>query len=77
MTMPGPSGAELITKILACNASLPILVVSMHNEPQIAASAIMAGALGYLSKDCDPEMLMAAIRLVAAGGRYSPPGRGV
>lgn len=70
MTMPGISGVELITRIRVQNASLPILVLSMHNEPQIARRALGAGASGYLTKDSDPEVLLAAIRKVASGGRY-------
>lgn len=74
MTMPGISGVELITRVRAENASIPILVLSMHNEPQIARRALAAGASGYLTKDSDPEMLLAAIRKVASGGRFIDPG---
>jgi DNA-binding NarL/FixJ family response regulator len=70
MTMPGISGVELITRVKAQNPAQKILVLSMHNEPQIARRALAAGAAGYLTKDSDPEVLLAAIRRVAAGGRY-------
>lgn len=70
MTMPGISGIELISRVKAQNPSQKILVLSMHNEPQIARRALGAGAAGYLTKDSDPEVLLAAIRRVAAGGRY-------
>lgn len=70
MTMPGISGIELITRIKALQPALPILVLSMHNEPQIARRALAAGAAGYLTKDSDPEVLLAAIRKVATGGRH-------
>lgn len=42
----------------------------MHNEPQIARNKLKAGALGYITKDRDPEMLIAAVRKVAGGGRF-------
>ncbi|MFH2135574.1 MAG: response regulator transcription factor [Pseudomonadota bacterium] len=70
MTMPGISGIELISRVKAQNPEQKILVLSMHNEPQIARRALGAGAAGYLTKDSDPEVLLAAIRRVAAGGRY-------
>lgn len=73
MTMPGISGVELITRIRAQNATLPILVLSMHNEVQIARRALSNGASGYLTKDSDPEVLLAAIRKVAGGGRFIDP----
>lgn len=73
MTMPGISGIELITRIRAHDAKLPILVLSMRNEAQVARSAIKAGANGYLTKDNEPEMLLAAIRRTAAGKRFIDP----
>jgi DNA-binding NarL/FixJ family response regulator len=73
MNMPGISGAELITRVKAHQADLPILVLSMHNEPQVAARALKAGANGYITKDCEPVILIAAIRKVAARGKYIDP----
>lgn len=73
MTMPGISGPELIARILAHDHPPPILVLSMHNEPQIARRALAAGAAGYLTKDNNPELLLAAIRRVAGGGRFLDP----
>jgi DNA-binding NarL/FixJ family response regulator len=45
----------------------------MHNEAQMAARALKAGARGYTTKDSDPALLLSAIRKVAAGGRYIDP----
>jgi len=73
MTMPGISGPDLIARILAHDNPPPILVLSMHNEPQIARRALAAGAAGYLTKDNDPPILLAAVRKVAAGGRFLDP----
>ncbi|MGJ7512888.1 response regulator [Pseudomonas baetica] len=70
MSMPGISGDDLVARIRAHYPKLPILVLSMHNEVQIAQRALKSGASGYLTKDRDPETLLAAIRRVAAGGRY-------
>lgn len=73
MSMPDISGVNLITRIRAQRPELPILVLSMHNEPQIARRALKAGADGYLTKDNEPEILLDAIRKVAAGGRFIDP----
>jgi len=73
MTMPGIDGISLIGHIKACHAGLPILVFSMHNEPQIAFRALQAGAAGYVVKDSDPETLLAAIYKVVGGGKYIDP----
>lgn len=70
LNMPDTQGVELIEKIHRFDNRLPILVLSMHEETQIAMLAIQAGASGYLTKDSDPLQLLAAIRKVAAGGRF-------
>jgi DNA-binding NarL/FixJ family response regulator len=73
MNMPGPNGVELIKRVREEAPRLPILVLSMHGESQIAGRAIKAGAAGYLTKDNEPETLIVAIRQVAGGGHYIDP----
>jgi DNA-binding NarL/FixJ family response regulator len=73
LNMPGISGADLINRVKAHRKDLPVLVLSMHNDPQVAARMLRAGASGYITKDCEPDILMAAIRKVAANGRYIAP----
>lgn len=73
LTMPGISGESLIERMCAHYPQLRILVLSMHNEPQVAQRALKAGANGYACKDSDSDALLAAIRKVAAGGRYLDP----
>ena len=73
LTMPGISGHDLISRLHMHAPHLPILVLSMHAEIQITRRALQSGAAGYLTKDCDPEMLLAAIRKVAAGGNFIAP----
>ncbi|HEX8963706.1 MAG TPA: response regulator transcription factor [Rhodocyclaceae bacterium] len=73
LSMPGLSGNELVSAIRRVHPALPILVLSMHAEPQIAQGALAAGASGYLTKDHDPETLLDAMRAVAAGGTFIDP----
>jgi DNA-binding NarL/FixJ family response regulator len=70
MSMPGRSGLELIKLMKSERPRLPILVFSMHQEEQFAVRAIRAGASGYLSKEGDSDMLLPAMRRVAAGGAF-------
>lgn len=70
ISMPGRSGLELIHMIKDEKPDLPILVLSMHQEEQYAVRAFQAGAMGYLTKESDGELLVAAIRRVAGGGVY-------
>lgn len=73
MTMPGLSGVDLIRRVKVEWPLLPVLVLSMLNEAQIASRALRAGAAGYVTKDCEPEILLAAIRKVATGGHFIDP----
>lgn len=74
LNMPGISGTDLIARVKAHQPELPILVFSMHNEPLVAARILKAGVNGYITKDCEPDILLAAVRKVAAHGNYIDPG---
>ncbi|CAD0263937.1 TPA: response regulator transcription factor [Pseudomonas aeruginosa] len=73
ISMPGVSGLEAIPRIRTLNNPPAILVLSMHDEAQMAARALKIGAAGYATKDSDPALLLTAIRKVASGGRYIDP----
>lgn len=73
LSMPGISGTDLIRRLHADRPRTSILVLSMHNVAQMASRAIRAGASGYLTKDSDPDLLLAAIHKVAAGGNFIDP----
>ncbi|HEY9066406.1 MAG TPA: response regulator transcription factor [Burkholderiaceae bacterium] len=73
MSMPGLSGIDLIRRARGEAPRVPILVLSMHADWQIAARAIKAGASGYLTKDSEPEVLIEAIRQVSKGGNFIDP----
>jgi DNA-binding NarL/FixJ family response regulator len=68
MSMPGLAGIDLIKRLKIERPKLRLLVLSMHGEDQYAARVLKAGASGYLNKDSASEMLLGALRKVAAGG---------
>jgi DNA-binding NarL/FixJ family response regulator len=70
LNMPGVSGPDLITRLRSHWPAQPILVLSMHDTAQVASRALKAGADGYVTKDSEPDVLLTAIRKVAAGGRF-------
>jgi DNA-binding NarL/FixJ family response regulator len=73
MTMDGISGTDLIRQVKIIRPNLPILMLSMHKVPEMAILSLRAGADGYITKDSETESLLAAIRKVAAGGKYIDP----
>ena len=70
LSMPGIGGRDLVGCIRILNAKIPILVLSMHDEPHIVKRVLKAGASGFVSKGSAEDTLMLAIRKVAAGGRF-------
>jgi DNA-binding NarL/FixJ family response regulator len=73
LTMPGTNGTQLIEQLRQRHPSLPILILSMHDEPATVRRALQAGATGYITKESSPDTLHAAVRHVAAGERFIPP----
>jgi two-component system invasion response regulator UvrY len=69
LNLPGLGGLELLRRMAQIGAG-KILVLSMHAEALYARRSLEAGAHGYVSKNAAPDELLAAVRRVAAGGRY-------
>ena len=70
ITMPGPSGLDVLKLVKAHSPELPVLILSMHAQDQYAGRVLKAGASGYLPKESAPEELVNAIRRICAGGKY-------
>ena len=70
ISMPGLDGLEVIGQLQILHPTLPILVLTMHEEGQYVVRAIQAGAMGYLTKQSAPEQLVKAIIKIHAGQRY-------
>ncbi len=73
ISMPGLSGEALITRISHQYPKIPVLVLSMHNDPQLALRTMRSGAAGYLTKGQSPEVLVEAVRKVSTGNRFIDP----
>lgn len=70
LSLPGPSGIELIRMIRDEFPRLPVLVLSMHDEHFYAERALRAGARGYVMKREAIKHVMDAIRKVRRGDLY-------
>ncbi len=70
ISLPGASGIEAMRRMLAREPGAKVLMFSMHEEPIFATRAFQAGALGYVTKASAPDVLVEAVRSVAAGRRY-------
>lgn len=73
ITMPGLSGMEALKRIRKEGVPAKVLILTMHDHPQLATGAFRAGASGYLLKHSAGDELIQAIREVLAGRVYVSP----
>jgi two-component system response regulator NreC len=67
LTLPGGGGLDLIGKLLGLEPKPRVLVLSMHDDPAYARSALAAGASGYVAKTVREPDLLAAVRAIRRG----------
>ncbi|HMI30777.1 MAG TPA: response regulator transcription factor [Candidatus Limnocylindrales bacterium] len=70
---PGRNGLEVLKDIRRHRPDLPVLVLSLYTDEQLAIRALRAGASGYLAKQSTSAEIVAAVRKVIAGGRFVTP----
>jgi len=73
ITLPDGSGLDVLSQLKSERPTLPVLIMSMHQEELYALRVLKAGASGYLMKDSIPEELIKAIRKITSGGKYINP----
>src|ERR1700756_5962234 len=56
--MPGMSGLELQTKLKAEKCRIPIILITAHGDAEMRIHAIREGAVEFLSKPFDDEVLL-------------------
>ncbi|MBD3886574.1 response regulator transcription factor [Phormidium tenue FACHB-886] len=68
--LPGIGGIETCRQLREINAALPILVLTSHSQKPLINRMIEVGAQGYCLKGSPAEILILAIRSVAAGASW-------
>lgn len=68
--LPGKSGLELLKDLRAFEPTLPVLVISMHDETLYAERVLHAGGRGYIMKQEGPEKILQAVARVLSGQVY-------
>ncbi len=71
--MPGGSGLEALTRIKAIAPAVRVVILSTYDLEEPMVEAHQGGACGYLLKSVKFDELVAAIRVVHAGGTCFPP----
>ncbi len=72
LAMPGASGLSGLISLHGIQPSLPIVVVSAHDDPVTIRRALELGASGFISKSASMEDIRSAVRTVLDGGIAAP-----
>ena len=70
ISLHGPDGLELLKHVRMKVPSLPVLILSMHDESVYAERALRAGANGYIMKQEATEKVLVALRRILSGEIY-------
>jgi len=65
--MPGMSGLDLQAKLKAQGCRIPIIFITAHGDDQMKMQAMEAGAVDFLSKPFDDEVLLERLRAALKG----------
>lgn len=60
--LPGIDGLELLRRVVAVDADLPVILVTGHGDVSMAVDAMRAGAYDFIEKPFAPERLVDVVR---------------
>jgi DNA-binding NarL/FixJ family response regulator len=72
LTMPGMDGMRALAEFARRRPTLPVIVLTAADDPDLARQAFAAGALGYVPKSATAETLLSALGLVLRGETFVP-----
>ncbi|WP_273426699.1 sigma-54 dependent transcriptional regulator [Marinobacter sp.] len=69
VNMPGLSGHELLAEVQRLYPGLPMMLITAYGQISHAVSAMQAGAIDYLVKPFEPQVLVQAVSRIVGGVR--------
>ncbi len=60
--MPGLSGVDLLRRLKEIKISVPVIVITGHGDVALAVEAMKAGAVDFLEKPFDDDVLLASVQ---------------
>jgi len=70
--MPGIDGLSLLRRLSGLRVNLPVIIMTGHGDVRLAVEAMKAGAVDFIEKPFDDEVLLSTIGI--ALGRYEKNG---
>jgi two-component system response regulator NreC len=73
VSMPDMNGFDATQRVHEFDPSVKVLILTMHDDEELVARCLEAGASGYIIKDAPASQLLYAIETVQKGERYLSP----
>jgi DNA-binding NarL/FixJ family response regulator len=73
VNLPGIGGLAAVRRITGRDPAAKILMFSIHDELVFVSRALEAGAKGYITKSCAPELLVEAVVRIAGDETFLEP----
>ncbi len=73
VSMPDMNGFDATQRVHELDPNIKVLILTMHDEEELVARCLEAGAAGYIIKDAPASQLLYAIEMVTKGERYLSP----
>jgi DNA-binding NarL/FixJ family response regulator len=72
LNLPGAAGLSCLHALRKLVPATPIVVVSAVGDPKVMQDTIMSGASAFIPKSSPSQVLINALKVIAAGGTYMP-----
>jgi len=73
LALPDRDGFEMLGELAVCYPTMPVVVLSAYHDRASVTKALDLGALGFIPKSTQREVMLSAFNLIFAGGIYIPP----
>ena len=73
LTMPGLGGLEVLAAMRDKGRTIPVVVLTMHDDAGHVDRALALGASGYLLKSAPRDEILRALSAAVSGGAYVQP----
>ncbi len=73
LNLPGRDGFSVLEAIVTFDSTMPVAVLSASRRRSDIERVMSTSAMGFIPKDTTSEVMLSAVRLILAGGIYTPP----
>ena len=73
LNLPDRDGADILAELRARYPAVSVVVLSARQDRESVARALELGAVGFIPKSSEREVMLSAFNLIFSGGMYIPP----